>query len=265
MKNIFRASLLYFLMFASPALWANSLTLRVPLIAEQPTAAAYYHELLTQAFADIGYRLDLEIIHLPQARAQVFLDQNKLDVLWMLQSEERDAAYTSVPVGLTHSLISNRILLIRPEDQSKFDDVKSLSDLRNLNLVAGLGRDWFDVNVWQANDLSFEEQEGSWQSIFPMLAANRVYDYFPRGMNEVVAEADAHPDLAIENNLVLAYQRDFQLYLSEEAAQHQELLTRALAQARDSGLIERLVQEHWAEEIQQLDFKNRRVLNMKNP
>ncbi|WLD56746.1 hypothetical protein NFC81_08365 [Salinispirillum sp. LH 10-3-1] len=265
MKIVFQALILSLTLSVSSALWANNLTLKVPVIAEQPEAAAYYHELLTEAFSDIGYTLTLDIVALPQMRATNALEQGAIDLMWLVRSAERDAAFTSVPVGLTNSLIGQRVLLIRPEDQAKFDNVNSLDDLRALDLVAGMGQGWFDVAVWRANDLRLQEQGGSWQSIYPMLAAGRTYDYFPRGMNEVVAEANAHSDLAIERNLVLSYERDFQFYLSQNAAQHRDLLVRALTQASDSGLVDRLVQKYWADDFQALDFNNRLVLQMVTP
>ncbi|USX17158.1 hypothetical protein NHH88_15715 [Oxalobacteraceae bacterium OTU3CAMAD1] len=44
-------------------------------------------------------------------------------------------------------------------------------------------------------------------------AGNRRVDYLPRGVTEVLAEARSHPELAVEQHLLLAYQADFRFYL----------------------------------------------------
>ena len=245
--------------------WAETITLKVPVTKETPESAAYYHELLTASLEAMGHTVNLEIVTLPQGRVRSFLDDGDIDLAWMVESAERNEKYTPVEIGISDSLIGKRILLIRPEDQALFDKVNSLEDFRALQLTGGMGKGWFDSKVWRGNELQFREQEGNWRTIYKMLAAKRTYDYFPRGMNEIVGEAAQQTDLAIEKNLVLKYERDFRFYLSTSGKGHKEILQEALENAKTTGLMDKLVKKHWAGDFEALDMENRRVLDLTTP
>lgn len=245
--------------------WADSTRITVSRVIDSPESADFFIELLEQSFNAIGEPLELDIVELPHLRSRYYIQTGDIDLIWVLQSERRDQLYIPIPIGLTNGLIGKRLLLIRPQDQSMFDQVDQLSDLKRLTLVAGLGEGWYDVDVWQANDLPFNEHIGQWRSIYPMLSRRRVFDYFPRGMNEIIGDAERYPDLAIEKNLLLQYDRDFIFYLSPYAVHLESVLTRAITQAQDSGLIDALVQKYWGEDFAAVNFSDRKVLKMQVP
>ena len=242
--------------------WAEKLTLRIPITAETPDTAAFYHELLATALKGFGIDADLKKITLPQARIRASLENSTLDLTWMVESEERNNAYSHLTVGLSNGLIGKRILLIRPGEQHKFNDVQTLAVFRNLKLTGAMGKGWFDAKIWSTNNLKYKEQDGNWRSIYPMLAARRVYDYFPRGMNEIVTESKHYRSLRIESPLVLQYERDFRFYLSEKGSKHRETLQRALEQAKSQGLIDRLVHKHWENDFLELEMDTRIVIKL---
>ncbi len=62
------------------------------------------------------------------------------------------------------------------------------------------------------NTFRYKEQSGSWKSIFLKIAGGRGYNYFSRGINEIVDESKQYPDLDIEKRLVLIYDRDYLFY-----------------------------------------------------
>jgi membrane-bound lytic murein transglycosylase MltF len=93
----------------------------------------------------------------------------------------------------------------------------------------------------------------------------RGIDYFPRGANEITAEAKDNPDLAIEPKLLLVYPRDFRFYLSKNNASLKATLETALAAAEKSGLQQKLVYEFFGPAIADLNLDKRIKIALKNP
>ena len=130
-----------------------------------------------------------------------------VSLFWMVQSSERDSNFAYVNVGLTNKLIGKRILFIKKGEQSRYDSVESLADFRKLQRVAGMGKNWFDVKVWQQNKLLVKEHSGDWKEIFRMIPNGWPYHYISRGVNEILTESIDYPELVIEQRLALIYDR----------------------------------------------------------
>lgn len=252
-----------------PRPYADQIPLHIATISDSPTLHRYYHELLDTALKADGHEPVLISSELPHLRAKSYMDFGRLSIHWMVESEQRNKKYISIDVGLTSGLIGRRVLFIKKGEQALYDKVQNLQDFRDLNLIGGFGQKWFDVKVWQANNLSYIEHSGNWKSIFKMVPVGHVYDYFSRGLNEILAEAEQHPDLAIEENLVLIYQRDFIFYLSKEGvnagAKYKTVIEQALKKAKANGLIERLVEKHWAKDFKVLNYEARTKIYLNTP
>ncbi len=248
---------------------ATELVLHVPITNDTPTQHYYFHELLTTALKEAGHTPTLVVSALPQARIRRSMDVGELSIYWMVASRERDQTYIPVETGLTNGLIGKRILFIKADTQMLYDKVDSLDVFRKLQLVGGMGSGWFDVEVWKANDLEYREHSGNWETIFKMVAIGRDYDYFSRGMNEILSEARQYPELAIEQNLVLIYDRDFRFYLSKQGphagVKYKAEIRQAMEQARESGLIDRLVRKYWSADFETLNYDQRLKLYLKTP
>lgn len=207
----------------------------------------FYHDLLYEALTAKGYRVSISSPseHIPQKRVVKMVESGALTLTWLLPTAERDKRFVSVPVPLTNGMIGKRVLLIPPALQTRFDKIGSLADLQQSGLVAGLGINWFDVSVWKTNDLPVYLADGEWRSLYKLLTPSGTVNYFPRGLNEVVAEAEMNPHLAIEQRLIIQYERDFYFYLSNQHKNYQPIIEQALIAARESGLIDELVRKHW--------------------
>lgn len=244
---------------------ASELTLVMP--SQLDKGHRYYHELLYEALLAQGLKLHIEVpsAHIPQKRAFKMLERNKLDIAWMISTKQRDQKYTVVDVPLTGGLIGRRVLLIPPELQLAFNTIHSLEDLRESGLVAGLGVKWFDVKVWQASGLAYYPQDGEWREIYPKLSVDGDVNYFPRGMNEIIAEANLHSYLAIEQRLILEYSKDFKFYLSGNAAKYKPIIEKALKEAQESGLMDKLMQKYWTNTFDRLNLEERIVIKLAQP
>lgn len=245
----------------------ESQTIRIPHIEEHPDGHNFYADVLTAALAHINSEYTLEVVGpVTQIRAQSMLLSGALDVLWAIQSPERDDRYLPTGVGITNSLIGHRVLLIRPEDRALFQSVDTLYDFRELGLTAGFGTGWIDAEIWAANDLDFYEEQGNWRVIFQKLARDRGdFDYLSRSIKEVLPELAANPQLSLERRLLLLYDRDETFYVSPENPELRDALAEALSQVQDSGELQRLIRQYWGTQLDALKVSDRTVIHLETP
>lgn len=230
----------------------------------------YYHELLERALVDAGHQpnIDIPSFNLPQKRAESMLRNGQLSLVWLLASEERNNDPSLIPInmGLTNGLIGHRILFVPPSDIDAYRFVTSLRDFKDLNKTGGFGKNWFDVIVWQHNDLKAIEVDGDWRRLYKMVAnQKRGVDYFSRGFTEIINESLLHPYLVIEPYLVLKYQRDFQFYISSSQPELAQVIEDALKKAENSGLLDKLIEEYWREDFDLLKYRKRITIQLDTP
>jgi hypothetical protein len=255
-----------------PVLPATKLPVHAPTIEMNlpalPMAGMhdFYLHLLNEALEVQGYRLVPHWVHgMPQSRMKNMLLTGELSLYWFMATRERDQTYVPVKGGLTQGLVGQRILLIRRKDQPVFSSVKTLDDLRNLGLVAGMGRGWADVQIWRQNGLRVTEQGTHIQSIMPMLAAgNRGVDYISRGATEIIYEQPDSDDLAIEESLLIVQPHDFQFYLAPSSRQIAPLLQEGLDKLARSGRHKALIDAYFKEKLKSLRLERRTVIALVN-
>lgn len=167
----------------------------------------YYIELIKRSLEGEGYLVTFNDLGISNTRRQkTDLNENKLSLMWRLKTPLRDKSFTRVNIGLSNGLIAQRILFIKNKNQHAFENITNIEDFRKRNLVGEFGDSWFDIDIWHHNNLPYFEFLGDRQKIYTMLASGKRYiDYFSRGINEILAEAKRHPNLKIEQNLLLCY------------------------------------------------------------
>ena len=249
----------------SPLVHAADITLK---LATLPNGNhKYYHNLLVESLKAAGHTVKIVTLdNIPQPRIVAYIDSGNLTLHWFLQTKERDEKWVPVTHKLTQGLIGKRIMLIPKGEEGVYAKVSSLDDLKATGKVAGLGKGWFDVGVWNESGLKVWEQAGDWKQLYPMIAVkNRGIDYFPRGANEIAVEAKDNPNLAIEPRLLLIYPRDFSFYLSKPNAALKPVIEAALVQAEKAGLQKKLIDEYFGPSVTTLGLDKRVVINLKNP
>lgn len=186
----------------------------------------------------------------------------------MVESAEWNQKYTLIEVGLTNGLIGHRVLIIPEGNDFLYSYVSDLDDFRNLNFVNGVGATWFGARVWEQNGLQTYRHEGDYTLLFRMVARkNRGIDYFATGFNEVALELDkfSHLGLELESKLLFIYDRDYIFYLSKTYSEYKTVLESALNQAKESGLIDHMVREYWADSFELYDFDGRKKIHLYTP
>ncbi|KQV47623.1 MULTISPECIES: hypothetical protein [unclassified Duganella] len=247
-----------------PAPAVEPLELRVAVSSDGH--AAYFVRLLEESLKSIHqpYRLHY-VKDVPARRMWWMLNKGDINLFYGMQSKEKDSNEQIVRVrnALTNGLIGQRVFLIRQADTEPFARVHSVGDLKRTKMIAGFGAGWGDAKVWRKTGLPLYEHTGPWGTIYAMVAAgNRHVDYLPRGVIEVIEEARLHPELAVEQNLVVDYRADFAFYLAASSARYRPIIERALRDAEASGLKARLIDEAFGADIKALGLDRRTRLHL---
>lgn len=243
----------------------EEITLRVP--GRSDGSYDYFQDLIKTALTAAGHVPSIIVVQgLPQKRWIKDFEMGEIDVITLVESAARNSKYVPIEIGLTNNLIGQRILLIPKGAASEYSTVNNLDDFRALKKSGGFGKNWFDVGVWESNNLKHVTFDGNWRIIYNMVASRRRnVDYFSRAANEILYEVQLHPELEIEPRLLLLYERDVRFYLNKKSSHLKSILEQSLSKARKSGLIDKLVEKHYGNIFKQLRFDKRIRLHLNTP
>ena len=169
-------------------------------------------------------RLALEKIHKPyeirpvpengatQARIIELIDSGQVDLFWAATSLELEKKLTPVRIPLYKGLLGYRVLLIRRDDQPRFQSIKTAAQLKTIKL--GQGKTWADTDILSANGFTLVTSM-KYPGLFHMLDGGR-FDAFPRGIQEPWAELRqfSQLNLAVEQSLLLRYKMPLYFFTS---------------------------------------------------
>jgi len=252
---------------SAPASNVAPLELRIAVLSDGH--ATYFIRLLEQSLRLIHQPYHIHYVKdIPARRMWWMLGNGDINLFYGMRTKDKDSKEQIVPVrnALTNGLIGQRVLLIRRADTEVFAHVQSVADLKRTRLIAGFGAGWGDVKVWKATGLPLYEHAAPWTTIYAMVAAeNRHVDYLPRGVIEVLAEARKHPELVVEQHLLMDYPGDFGFYLASSAASYRPIIERALREAEATGLKARLIDEAFGADIKALGLNRRVPLHLAAP
>jgi hypothetical protein len=176
-----------------------------------------------------------------------------------------DDGMIHVPVPLDRGLLGTRISFIRADKQAELDKVKTLEDLRHVML--GQGEGWGDVKILQHNGLGVETAP-DYLSLLDMLEKGR-FVLFPRGATEVTAEfqtyREKHPEMAIDQHLVIRYPNPQYFYVAKNAPRLAERIEFGLKAMLKDGSFDKIYDKHFAAALAELKLDQRTVIDIENP
>lgn len=172
-----------------------------------------------------------------QAREVQDLNDGKVSVIWIATSTEFEEQLQPVRVPLYKGLLGHRIFIIHRGQQARFDQVRTLDDLRQVALGQGLG--WTDTEILEANSMKVVKA-AKFDSLFHMLDGGR-FAAFPRGVHEPWSEVTGRPDLelAIEDKLMLVYKMPMYFFVAQSDQELAADIESALLTAIDDGSFDR--------------------------
>lgn len=189
--------------------------------------------------------------------------QRNVEVVWAMTSAEREEKLLPIRISIDKGLMGWRLALMAKEHGLLLQNVRSLNDLQSFQ--AGQGHDWPDRQILADNGLPVQVSS-SYTGLFHMLAAGR-FDYFPRSLLEVWAEAESYRELglSIDPYLVLHYPTTSYFFVAKNNPQLAETLRVGLERALADGSFDALFFNHNGVFLRQLKLSQRRVLELTNP
>ena len=191
----------------------------------------------------------------------------KLTVMYLSTIPEFEKELIPIRIPVDKNLGGYCVFLIRKGEQERFDNVKTLDDLRKFSYGLGLG--WIDVDILRSNN--FKVVTGSnYEGLFEMLV-NKRFDIFLRATVEVLDElkerTEKLPEMTIERNLILYYPLPMYFWFSKNA-EGKRLAARAEEGMRkmiDDGTYDKIFDSYQKHKVDELDLKHRRILKIENP
>lgn len=241
------AALALFLYFASIAhcAWADSLHLVLPKknTLEPEITGRYYIQALQLALHKTATPHEhIQITHydreVARERARLLVQKGTIDVVWSSSSPEREAEFAPVKFNLLRGINEYRLLLIRADDQERFNSIKTLTDLQRFKI--GTGTHWSDTEIYRFNGLPIVKSY-SYAPMFRMLKLKR-FDYMARSLQEVKDDVERYDKLglAIEKNLMIHYSQPIYFFLNKKNVALAERIKRGLEIAQQDGSLDAL-------------------------
>lgn len=211
----------------------------------------------------------LTIKQLPEERPELRLiedvQQGKVDLLWTGAAPDLDEKLLAVRIPIFKGLLGHRIFIINKGDQSRFDNIKTLDQLKNL--TAGQGTLWGDTKVLKGANLPVVTTL-KYPNLFYMLEGGR-FDYYPRAIHEPWDEVASRPELnlTVEKNVLLIYPFAMYFYVNKNnQALHEKLVQGFEMAIADGSFDELFLNDRMVKEaLQKTNLKSRNVIRIDNP
>ena len=185
----------------------------------------------------------------------------------LTEQDRREQMEESIPVKipLMKSLLGYRSLIIRRRDYEQFSEITDAAKLKSL--VAGQGRGWTDISIYEHNTYQVRG-DAEYFTLFSMLLAGR-FDYIPLSVIEVngaLSRFEQYSDsLMVLPDLMLYYPLPTLFHVSAKHPALADRLEHGLTQARQDGSLDRLFEQHFSEQVQQMKSARLRVFVLENP
>lgn len=191
----------------------------------------------------------------------------KLNVMYLSTTSDFEHNLIGIHIPVDRNLGGYCVFLIRDGEQARFNNVRSLDDLRKFSYGLGLG--WVDVGILQANH--FQVVTGSsYDGLFEMLA-NRRFDIFLRAATEVLDEYEIQKGkekhLAVEKQILFYYRLPMYFWFPKTdegrrlAARAEEGMRMMIA----DGTYDRIFDRYYRRRIERLRLKGRKLFEIRNP
>jgi len=227
----------------------------------------YSKGLLKLALSKVSgkYNWQETVPNASEERMVQMLIDNELDVVWYASTKNLEERLLPIRIPMYRGLLGYRVLMIRKGTQAKFDNIKTLEDLRKVSL--GQGQFWADTQVLEANKLNVVKVL-KYEGLFYMLDGGR-FDAYPRGAHEPWAEMARYPklELDVEKNLLLSYTNPFYFFVSKSNPELAKNIERGLRIAIEDGSFnEYFLNDPTVKDvISKANLKGRTLIRLVNP
>lgn len=266
--------LLYFIVvllmiFILPTQVLASVTLLSPEGVD-PANKTYMQKILTgalKATATEGEEVEVKevVINAGYHTRTYLLNHHDVDVAYFPASQKYEQQLIPIRVPLYKNLIGYRTLVIKADQQAKFNTIKSFEALKEL--INGSRDTWITTKVFAHHHFNYVPVT-SMNNIYKMLAAGKV-DYSTRGVIE--AEHDLQilknefPSLKIEDTLLFYFELPVYFFVAKGNQELANRITDGLMIMIENGTFDKLFQQIFNTIPVDLNLHNRTVIALENP
>lgn len=202
---------------------------------------------------------------LPQSRLVDEINLGNIDLMWAGADPALESQLLTVRIPILKGLLGHRIFIIKKEQQARFNNIKTLTDLKQF--TAGQGTLWGDTQILKTAAIPVITTL-KYPNLFFMLEGER-FDYFPRAIHEPWSEIAAYPqlNLAVEENIMLVYPFAMYFYVKKDNQQLHDKLYRGFEMAIADGSFNQLFFDNQLikDALSKTNIKNRTVIRVANP
>lgn len=211
------------------------------------------------------YQFNITSNGVTKMRLMEEVNNGTYDVFWSSTNNDLETRFDPIRIPLFKGLLGHRIFIIRQGDQARFDNIKTVEDLKHIKM--GSGTTWADTKILAANGLNVVKVN-KYPNMFYMLDGAR-FDAFPRAVFEPFKEIATYSKLplTVEKNLMLVYRMPYYLFVRKGNTQLGKDLETGLERAIADGSFEKLFLNDPSvrDVIEKVNMNQRRVIYLENP
>ncbi|EWH08856.1 hypothetical protein DS2_15394 [Catenovulum agarivorans DS-2] len=229
-------------------------TNRLLTAALNANTAHNHFESVKQVSVSYGY----------DARAYL-VSKGQADVTYFPAEKKIERHLIPIRVPLYKGLMGYRFLLIQAKDQTKFDSISNLQQLKRL--LKGTGTRWRMTQVYQYHNFAHVKADTN-HSLYKMLNVGR-FDYTTRGVIEASETQriiqKRFGNLAIENNILLYTELPIYFFVGADNPALAKRIESGLHSLIKTGKFDKIFAQFFATVPTDLALETRRVLYVENP
>lgn len=274
-KNLIRLTSIFFYLFLNLLLSFSLAAKDIIKVnrnqADDDKRMVYLYDVLDTALTMSvdkygAYEIIIAKDFLPKHRGlDAVVEGELLNVLIVTTSIEKEKRAIPIRIPLRMGALAFRLLLIDENKLTKFTNIKTLEQLKNLHV--GVDRNWVTTDILQ--HLNFKlANVGSYDTLFEMLTKSR-FDYLPRGVHEIYQELVMRkpqlPSLMIQPTLALCIPLPYYMFVSPKYPKLAQRLTYGLEKMVQTGTLRKMFYQYYGATLAQADLKNRTIIHVGNP
>ena len=188
-----------------------------------------------------------------------------IDVMWGGTTIDMERDFLPVRIDGYRGLMSMRFLIIREGDQARFNNIKTLEDLKTIRF--GQGRSWADGKILEHSGLVVRRSTKK-MGLYHMLDGGR-FEAFPRGATEAWKEVDqvSNLPLQVEEKLVISYPLPTYFFVNKDNASLASDIERGLETMIADGAMDKFFygSDRVRAFLKNAKLEQRRVIELENP
>ena len=225
----------------------------------------YFYDLMNLIIDDINlsksvdnmFKLKKTRKRMNSLRIMNKLESGYIDILWSMNSEDREKKLKAIKIPIMKNLIGLRVCLILEKHKSSFYKKLKEKSYKSLRYVQGRG--WPDVRHLRAANL--DVVEGEYKNLFSMLRKRRA-DCFPRSILELDGEIKNKKlsySIIAEDTFAIQYNTPMYFFVRKNNTKLHAEIERSLKKIIENGKFDKLFNRYYKDSLKKYNHKNRRI------